>query len=527
MSYQSQLTPEILEKITQMASEGYNQNEIGAELKIDRQNINYWIKKYNINMVSRLGKKHYDKQNKFLLVLEQALKDNQKIKLNQTIRQLEIHPETAKKILNQHPQYRAVIRGKFDAHKEDCSLPIDILQQRLPDQSHKIISSQNTFVTILAPDGFIYEKAFAKIFQGDPRNKCGKTLTIDQVRDQLKALGYTLIEESYSIKRFPLKAIHDKCGFIRENRLTNFYSQDCGHCSCNGTSKTEGIVHNWITSFGFHAEKLRFKGKTKGKELDIYIPSLNLAIEYNGLHWHSERIPKHAENHNYHYDKMKQANEQGIRLITIFEDEWLDRNSQVKNYLKSVLGIYDRKIYARKCELKEVERSIAAKFLDDHHIQGKTTFKIAFGLYFEDELLGLVTGNIHHRQKGEGTPFVLNRLVFKDGVQILGGASRLVKKLTEYAKDMGYKELISWSDNRYSEGTVYEKCGFKLVEHLLPDYSYVAPDMTRQSKQSNKKDLLLKKGAVGTMANTEKELAMSLELYRIWDCGKKRWSILL
>lgn len=262
----------------------------------------------------------------------------------------------------------------------------------------------------------------------------------------------------------------------------------------------------------------------KPKELDIYIPELNLAIEYCGLYWHNEDSPQ-PRGRNYHYEKMKACQEQGVRLITIFEDEWLNRREQVSGFLMSVLGKAEKRYFARKCEVKEVDKAIARKFLNDYHIQGKTTCKIAFGLYYNDELLGVTTGNVHHRQKGDKAPFVLNRLVFKKGVLVVGGASKLLKHLMKYAKNEGFKELISWSDNRWSQGNVYEKTGFTLVEELKPDYSYVTSELTRQSKQSNKKKLLLKKGAVGSMANTEKELAKSIGYSRIWDCGKQRWSI--
>lgn len=262
------------------------------------------------------------------------------------------------------------------------------------------------------------------------------------------------------------------------------------------------------------------------KELDIYIPSLNLAIEYCGLYWHNEDSPEPRDK-SYHYEKMKKCNEKDVRLITIFEDEWKEREKQVKNYLKSVVGFAKKRVYARKCEVRIVGNSVAKVFLEENHIQGKTTMKIAFGLYFENELLGLVTGNCHHRQKRDNAPFVLNRLVFKDEVQVVGGASKLLKRLIKYAKHEGYKELISWSDNRWSEGNVYKKTGFNLVAELKPDYSYYVGNGKRESKQSNKKANLLKKGAKGTLENTEKELAKSLNLCRIWDCGKKRWAIYL
>lgn len=253
-------------------------------------------------------------------------------------------------------------------------------------------------------------------------------------------------------------------------------------------------------------------------ELDIYIPSLNLAIEYCGLYWHSEE----KKVNNYHYNKMKLCNQKGIRLITIFEDEWVEHRKQIENFLLSVINKNTVSVGARKTKIKEVDKETASKFLNDHHIQGNASMAVAFGLYDQD-LVAVITGNRHHRQGFEDT-FVLNRLAFKSNTSVSGGSSKLLKKLAEYAKEKGYKKLISWSDNRYSEGRVYEKLGFALEEESGPDYSYVVKNQKRSSKQSCQKKHLIEKGAVG---ETEHEMARSLGYTRIYDCGKKRWSFKL
>ena len=518
----------ILEKIEKLSNDNYNISEIqkileAKNIKLSKQTINNWCKKNNIKLQKGLSKKDYDKQQTFIQICENAILQKKIIILNSLIREIPIHPHVAQRILRQNPKLRKCFLSKKEAIKKTKILSLQEAQARLPNQTDKVICFENGKYKIQTEDNFIYYKTSAKLSQGDPRGKSGKVSSINEVRHKLTQLGYTLINESYTIKRKSLKAICNKCNTIRQNRLINFEKQDCPICSNNGTSKIENEINQWIKSLGFDALKYRFKGKTKGKEIDIYIPSLKLGIEFNGLYWHSEQFIK---NNNYHYEKMKLCEEKGIRLITIFEDEWAERQGQVKNFLKSVLGIYNKRIYARKCEVKEVDKKIAKQFLEDNHTQGKTTFKISLGLYFEDELVGLITGNQHHRQ-GHGHTFVLNRLVFKDGHQVVGGASKLLKYLIKYAKKNGYINLISWSDNRYSQGNVYKKLSFKLIEELKPDYSYIAPKNTRQSKQSNKKKNLLKKGAIGTMENTEKELAKTLGLYRIWDCGKKRWEISL
>jgi len=214
------------------------------------------------------------------------------------------------------------------------------------------------------------------------------------------------------------------------------------------------------------------------------------------------------------------CNDKGIRLITIFSDEWMTRKEQVKGFLTSVVGVCEQRVFARKCDVRVVESKTAREFLHAYHIQGKVAVRVAFGLYYKDELLGLVTGNKHHRNV-TGNVFVLNRLVFKKGVLIVGGASRLLKRLIKHATKEGYTKMVSWSDSRWSEGNVYRKLNFTQEAVLRPDYSYT-DCFVRFSKQSCTKKNLLAQGAYG---NTEHEMAQSLDLLRVYDCGKIRWVV--
>jgi hypothetical protein len=101
------------------------------------------------------------------------------------------------------------------------------------------------------------------------------------------------------------------------------------------------------------------------REIDIFIPSKKLAIEYNGLYWHSENFIENT----YHLDKTEDCLKQDIKLIHIFEDEWIYKKDIVKSRLLNLIGFSENKIYARNCEIKEVNSREALKFLDENHIQ--------------------------------------------------------------------------------------------------------------------------------------------------------------
>ena len=278
--------------------------------------------------------------------------------------------------------------------------------------------------------------------------------------------------------------------------------------------KAENTVREWLEK----ESGKEFKSDWKilgGKQIDMYNPELKLGVEYCGLYWHSEY---NGRDKNYHYSKYLQCLNQDIRLITIFSDEWTDREKQVKNFLKSVIGSYDKKIFARKCQIAEIDNISGQKFMQQYHIQGqKTKSRIYFSLLFEDEIVGCASMRMHHRNS---TDLVLDRLCFKDGVQIPGGASRLIKRCMVWAKESGYDKITSWSDNRWSQGGVYLATGFSMDKELKSDYSYIklTNPCDRKSKQS------MQKKKIGCPDGyTENEWTKELGFSRIWDCGKTRW----
>ncbi len=265
-----------------------------------------------------------------------------------------------------------------------------------------------------------------------------------------------------------------------------------------------------------------YKILDNNREIDIYIPKLNLGIEYCGLYWHNELSPQQRLR-NYHYSKYCECKNRGIYLITIFSDEWNNRQNQVKNFLKSILGI-NKKIGGRCCEVQIINKQDGQQFIDINHIQGqKRRAKVYFGLLYNEELVGCMSLNYHHRNN-KTSSIVLDRMCFKDGLTVLGGASKLFKNALDWCKKNNYEKIISWSDNRWSNGKIYDLLGFSLDGELRPDYSYVqiSNPKKRVPKQS------MKKSNIGCPSHmTEKEYCKQLGFARIWDCGKKRYKFIV
>lgn len=274
--------------------------------------------------------------------------------------------------------------------------------------------------------------------------------------------------------------------------------------------KTQKTMQEWLNSLG----NFKFNPDLtilKEKEIDLYEPTLKIGVEYCGLYWHNEISPE-PRGRSYHYNKFLQCNKLGVKLFTIFEDEWLNHESKCKNIIKSALGVFDNRIYARNCKFVEVSKNEANNFLDSYHLLGSSvSIRYNFGLKFENELVGLISLGKHHRKLSDIN--VISRVCFCHGIQVVGGMSKMLKGCV----DSGFKGLITWSDNRWSSGNMYLKSGFKLEAELPPDYSYVYKK-TRISKQSQKKS-----NTGCPSETTEREWALQHGLARIWDCGKKRW----
>lgn len=281
--------------------------------------------------------------------------------------------------------------------------------------------------------------------------------------------------------------------------------------------KIQESIRSWLNSHGFNF--ISDFEVLEGKELDFYERDQKLALEYCGLYWHNENSPQ-PRTRSYHHDKWRRCREKGIQLITIFDDEWNAKGEICKSMILSKLGIFETRIQARRCATKEISKKEMGDFCEAHHLQGANKLShVCFGLFHGEELVGVVDLGRHHRKKNNDS-VVLTRLCFKTGLQVVGGSGKLFKACVDWCRENEAKKIISWSDNRYSDGSVYGRLGFKKAGELPPDYCYVnmKNPKRRFSKQSQSK-----KQANCPPHMTELQWANSRGLSRIWDCGKVRW----
>lgn len=244
------------------------------------------------------------------------------------------------------------------------------------------------------------------------------------------------------------------------------------------------------------------------KELDIYIPSKKVAIEYNGLRFHSTQFAKDS---TYHLDKTKACLKKGIRLIHVYENEWRDKQDIVKSMIASALGIYERKIYARNCEVKEVtDKECVKKLFNENHIQGAVNrYTLCLGLYYNDELVqACVFGKQHFGRNGD---IELYRMVTLKYTQVLGGFSKIMKHCP-------YNKVVSYVSLRHFDAKGYYNSGWTLDHISAPSFDIVK-DKKLYSRHLFKKQRCLKMFDNVTQDMTEQEMQELNGFYRIYDCG--------
>ena len=284
----------------------------------------------------------------------------------------------------------------------------------------------------------------------------------------------------------------------------------------------ELFVRNILDEYNIEYET-NVKNIIAPKELDIYIPSKNIAIECNGCRYHST---KKILDKKYHIVKTKSCEDKNIELIHLWEDWIKNKKDITKSILLSKLGLISNTIYARKCIIKEIDSKTCNDFLEANHIQGKSASKIKLGLYYNDQLVSVMTFSpprVNMGSKNHKCQWELVRFVSLCNVRIIGGASKLLKY---FIKNYNPKSIVSFSMNDISKGKLYKQLGFVTDNKINQSYWYIEPyTLRRYHRSSFSKHEIVKRGWRDKVDNTwtEREVMEEHGYFCIYDSGQLKW----
>lgn len=309
------------------------------------------------------------------------------------------------------------------------------------------------------------QKARIETFKKNKRFALLQQFSVEQldIIENISDLYNQHINEGKSIGYFS-----EKYGFSKSFLRTYFY--ECGYVLKHSTS--------------FSLEQMRFAEKLEDyfgfkvinndrnvlypKEIDIWIPEHNLGIEYHGSYWHS--VNEDGVVDEKHYTKYNIANEKGVRLIQAFDREVENKFEQLASIIATSIKHHSvSRIYARKCEIKEISNTQYKSFCEINHIQGYSVASVKLGAFYNNELVAVMSfakSRFTNKYEYEMIRFC-NKLFYV----IPGIMSKLFK---HFVKTYEPKTIVSYADCRFFTGASYEKLGFSFVRHSSPNYWYVS-----------------------------------------------------
>lgn len=339
-----------------------------------------------------------------------------------------------------------------------------------------------------------------------------ETKGFEQITERVKDKVENLFSrDSYNgsriINKYPWKCI--SCGHEFIDYVDSGRTPVCKKCNPDSISAGEKEIKEYIHSLGISNIVSNTKKILKNLEYDIYLPDHKVAIEFNGIYWHSDLF----KSSSYHVNKFIQSREIGVHLIQIFEDEWINKKNIVKNRIKSLLGL-SKKIYARNCTVMDVSSEDYKKFVEENHLQGYAACSYKHGLYHDGNLVAVMSFS-----KSRYTNSGYELIRYCSSETVVGGAGKL---FADFIKKINPELVISYANRCWSQGNLYYKLGFdnETSDDLNVGYWYVK-NGKRYHRSNFTKKRLMKFGENSDL--TESQIMKNNGFLKIYDCGNYKF----
>ncbi len=338
-----------------------------------------------------------------------------------------------------------------------------------------------------------------------------KRLSAQELLDRVLSIGGFKLLSDPNLYRNKYQKLQFKCNACGSQQIKNLMMLECSPVcfSCSPReSKAQIEIYEFVKLLAPDAI-LSDRTVISPKELDIWIPSSQLGIEYNGLFWHSEHV---LVDKNYHQKKLMLCKKANVRLLSIYEDEWRDKKTIIEGMIRHRLGRSIKVWNARKLKIVELTSLEARRFFDENHLEGHVKSLVSFAL--KDETTGTLLAALSLRRpfhrKYDGM-LEVGRCCTLAGNSVRGWLGKLTKVAKNYAKLKGIDMLMTYVDSRVGSGSAYAQSGWTLEDHdtsprfWWTDYRH---RFNRFKYKANRKDGL-----------SQAEIASAAGVAAIWGCS--------
>ena len=330
----------------------------------------------------------------------------------------------------------------------------------------------STKVCIICPEHGEFWQTPSAHLSGQGCPKCGKhhlSILFRDTIDEFVKKANIIHNNRYDYSKVEYIRGNDKVciicpehGEFWQTPNNHLQGHGCPKCAVGkNTSSEENEISEYIEGLIDDNIILNSRDIISPNELDIYVPSRNVAFEYDGLYWHSDKFV----GRDYHLSKTEKAITKGIKLIHIFEDEWLYKKDIVKSMINKELGC-SKIIDASNCDVKIIKNNVTETFINNNSIHYYVPCDFNIGLYYRDELLSTIS---FKNDKVNGH-YLLQNFCDKKYFTVRKG---IIKLINEFINMMKPKEIITYIDRRWDNSDVFYEIGFKHIESLAPTCHYI------------------------------------------------------
>ena len=327
----------------------------------------------------------------------------------------------------------------------------------------------------------------------------------------------------YDYSEVYFNTVHDKIkikckkhGYFYQNVYDHLNGHGCPRCGIV-VSKDEEEIYNMLSNkLGDDLVEQRNRNILgDGKEIDIYIPSIGIGIEYNGLKWHCE---DNFKGRDYHLNKTEMCNKVGVRLIHIFEDEYKTHIDVINRMLCDVADINLSLpiVNSYECNIKEIRHEIGRQFIERNSIFGNSKSTVYIGAFYKFVLVGVMS---FLRLDNNGNWIVSSYATDPK----FDCRDVLLMIFNQFRGIYNPNTIKAYSDRRWfgQNDDIYIDFGFELYDVKKPDYKYILKESPckRINKSVFRNSSYRRRHGIQE-GLSELKAAKFLGYSRIWDCGK-------